>query len=50
MHACVSVPGLIAGVVCSSRGMVGVTVSGRVVVSTNKNKTMILEQRRADRG
>lgn len=35
---CVCVPGLIAGVVCSSRGMVGVTVSGRVVVSANRNK------------
>lgn len=34
----VCVPGLIAGVVCSSRGMVGVTVSGRVVVSANRNK------------
>lgn len=32
------VPDLIAGVVCSSRGTVGVTVSGRVVVSANRNK------------
>lgn len=43
---CVSVPGLIAGVVCSSRGTVGVTVSGRVVVSAiGVKKTLILEQK-----
>lgn len=35
---CVSVPGLIAGVVCSSWGVVGVAVSGRVVVSAHRKK------------
>lgn len=38
MCVCVSVPGLIAGVVCSSWGVVGVAVSGRVVVSAHRKK------------
>lgn len=34
----VCLPGLIAAVVCSSLGRVGVTVSCTVVVSANRNK------------
>lgn len=42
VYMCVCLPGLIAVVVCSTLGTVGVTVSGTVVVSVNteKNKTL----------